>query len=203
MMVTGEIQMYAGSTAPSGWLVCDGSAVSRSTYPGLFDVIGTTYGSGDGSTTFNVPDLSGRVAIGTSRTHALGSSGGEEGHALLSTEIPSHSHTVAQHGHANGITFTTPKFTHSITQAKFTYSGPGSQGAAGSAGSVASFSGSSSVNASRTTNVAVTDHAAADCTVSGGISDCEAFDTEGTGLGLQHDNMQPYIALNYIIYAGE
>ena len=55
----GVIQMYAGTTPPDGWLLCDGSAVSRTTYAALFAVIGTTYGAGDGSTTFNLPDLRG------------------------------------------------------------------------------------------------------------------------------------------------
>ena len=60
----GSISLFAGTTAPNGWLICDGSAVSRTTYANLFSVIGTTYGSGDGSTTFNIPDLQGRVPVG-------------------------------------------------------------------------------------------------------------------------------------------
>lgn len=60
----GFIQAYAGSSAPTGWLVCDGSAVSRTTYSALFALIGTTYGAGNGSTTFNVPDLRARMPIG-------------------------------------------------------------------------------------------------------------------------------------------
>ena len=60
----GMIFAYAGASAPTGFLLCDGSAVSRTTYAGLFSLIGTTYGAGDGSTTFNVPDLRGRFAIG-------------------------------------------------------------------------------------------------------------------------------------------
>ena len=55
---TGMVSPYAGSVAPDGWLICDGSAVSRTTYSALFAVIGTTYGSGDGSTTFNLPNAS-------------------------------------------------------------------------------------------------------------------------------------------------
>lgn len=62
--VTGVVFPFAGSTAPAGWLLCDGSAVSRATYATLFGVIGTTYGAGDGSTTFNLPDLRGRVVAG-------------------------------------------------------------------------------------------------------------------------------------------
>lgn len=61
---TGVIQAYGGATAPDGWLICDGAAHSRSVYSDLFGVVGTDYGSGDGSTTFNVPDLRGRVAVG-------------------------------------------------------------------------------------------------------------------------------------------
>lgn len=91
---TGTIQMYAGSTAPSGWLICNGDAISRTTYSALFDVIGTTYGAGNGSTTFNLPDLRGRVPIGSgtgtathATAHALGSSGGDE-----DAIIPYHRH---------------------------------------------------------------------------------------------------------------
>ena len=60
----GLISMYSGTTAPTGWLICDGSAISRTTYATLFGVIGTTYGSGDGSTTFNLPNLKGKVPVG-------------------------------------------------------------------------------------------------------------------------------------------
>ena len=72
----GEVKMYAGSTAPQGWLMCDGSAVSRNTYARLFEIIGTTYGAGDGETTFNLPDLRGRVVTGvgtlSGNTYTLG-----------------------------------------------------------------------------------------------------------------------------------
>jgi microcystin-dependent protein len=61
---TGTITMFGGSSAPSGWLLCDGTAVSRTTYASLFAVTSTTYGTGDGSTTFNLPDLRSRTAIG-------------------------------------------------------------------------------------------------------------------------------------------
>lgn len=79
----GAIQSYAGSAVPYGWLFCDGSAVSRVTYSELFEAIGTAYGPGDGTTTFNLPDLRGRVAIGASSSHILASSGGEETHDHL------------------------------------------------------------------------------------------------------------------------
>ena len=87
----GSISLYAGSTAPTGWLICDGSAVSRITYADLYSVIGTTYGSGDGSTTFNVPNLKGRVPVGqdTSQTEFdnLGEIGG-------SKALQQHNHAI-------------------------------------------------------------------------------------------------------------
>lgn len=70
-MPVGTITGYAGATAPSGWLLCDGSAVSRTTYAELFGVVSTTYGSGDGSTTFNVPDSSGFIILATSQAARL------------------------------------------------------------------------------------------------------------------------------------
>lgn len=70
-MPVGTITGYAGTTAPSGWLLCDGAAVSRTTYAELFGVVGTTYGSGDGSTTFNVPDSSGFIILASSQAARL------------------------------------------------------------------------------------------------------------------------------------
>lgn len=92
----GAISPYAGSIAPTNWLICDGSAISRTTYADLFDAIGTTYGAGDGSTTFNLPNLKGRVAVGkdSSQTEfdTLGETGGEKTHTLTINEMPSHKH---------------------------------------------------------------------------------------------------------------
>ena len=204
-MLTGSIVMFAGSTAPQGWLLCDGSAVSRSTYSALFDIIGTDYGAGDESTTFNVPDLTGRVAIGSSPNYPSASRGGEEAHVLTEQEIPSHSHVVGQHGHGNSFTFSTPSLSHTVTQAVFKYNAPGTTANSGNSttsGSTYNLAGTTNTNATRSTNAEVSDHDAANCTMSGSITDCSEFNTESSGIDEQHDNMQPYITLNYIIYAG-
>ena len=94
----GTIIAYAGSTAPDGYMLCDGSAVSRSIYSRLFTAIGTTYGTGDGSTTFNVPNLKGKVVVGYNSSdsdfNSLGNTGGEKTHTLTVDEIPSHDHDI-------------------------------------------------------------------------------------------------------------
>ena len=72
---TGVVHAFAGSTTPAGWLLCDGSAVSRTTYAALFSVIGTTYGTGDGSTTFNLPNLVDKFVEGSATSGTVKSAG--------------------------------------------------------------------------------------------------------------------------------
>jgi len=95
----GCISLFAGAVAPEGWLLCDGSAVSRSAYAALFAVIGTLYGDGDGVDTFNLPDLRGRAPIGAGQgnglsNRVLAAKLGAETHTLTVWEIPSHNHSV-------------------------------------------------------------------------------------------------------------
>jgi microcystin-dependent protein len=105
---TGSVVMFAGSAAPTGWLLCDGSAVSRTTYAALFAAIGTTYGTGDGSTTFNLPDLRGRTPVGAGAgpgltSRALGAKFGEESHTQTAAEVGVHSHLVGGAGGGPGL----------------------------------------------------------------------------------------------------
>ena len=99
LLPPGTIMMYGGGNSPEGWLIANGSAVSRTTYAALFTAIGTAFGAGDGSTTFNLPNFSRRVPVGAGGTgtgvlgNAVGNNGGNETHTLSINEIPSHTHT--------------------------------------------------------------------------------------------------------------
>lgn len=201
MEPAGIVMPFAGSTAPQGYLLCDGSAVSRTDYADLFTAIGTTYGSGDGVSTFNVPDLSGRVVLGVSQSHALGSTGGEATHVLTEQEMPAHSHVVPAHGHGNDITATTPELTHTITQPVFKYNSPNYKGS-GSNQAIRAYSFTGTGMASRSAEAVVADHAATACTMSGSVTACDAFDTDTYGTDGAHNNMQPYLSVNYIISTG-
>lgn len=95
---TGTILDFGGSTAPNGYLLCNGASYLRTAQPALFAVVGTTYGSSSG-TTFNVPDSRGRGSIGAGNgvgltNRALGATGGEENHVLTVAELATHGHTV-------------------------------------------------------------------------------------------------------------
>ncbi len=188
---TGLISPYGGSSAPSGWLNCDGSAVSRATYSALFTAIGTTYGAGDGSTTFNLPDLRGRASVGIGQgsgltNRAIGASGGEESHTLSSGEMPAHSHTVtvSDSGHSHGVS--DPGHAHTGILGYATGDGdnliwnPGAPRIWNTSFGYAT--------ATNTTGISV-NSAATGITAS----------TASVGSGGSHNNMQPFLALNYII----
>ena len=116
----GSVNAFAGdaSVTPPGWLFCNGAAINRTTYAALYAVIGTTYGTGNGSTTFNLPSLSSRMIVGQGQTapftnRALAATGGEETHTLTVAEMPSHLHTVTDPGHAHAVYDPTHNHGHS------------------------------------------------------------------------------------------
>jgi len=166
--LTGTILPTVSTTAPNGWLLCDGSAVSRTTYANLFALVGTAFGAGNGTTTFNLPDLRGRSIIGVGTGSGLsartrGQTGGTETHQLATGEIPAHQHFTFN-------TDATTAGTPNVTAAQYP-----------------TMDNSSSSNGSYDINGSAT-------VASVGMS-------SSTGGNGAHNNMQPFMALSYIIRA--
>lgn len=109
---SGCLMMWTTASAPTGWLLCQGQAVSRSIYSALFAAIGTTFGSGDGSTTFNLPDYRDRMPVGAGSLYSIGSTGGNKDAIVVA-----HSHTLS--GGSVGGTFVTGVSTSSSTFQSF------------------------------------------------------------------------------------
>lgn len=209
MTPSGVIVPFAGSNAPSGWLLCAGQAVSRTQYAGLFLTISTTYGVGDGSTTFNLPDLRGRTIAGldnmggsaASRLTAgvsginattLGAVGGDE-----RVHQHSHSNTASFSGSFSGNTGTTGGMnannphTHSQVY-NGSPSGGGLDGSKFAYGTVSDLSW-------RSVSISSTDIAHGHSfTPSGSISGSVTMSNANAGSGTAQ-NVPPTIVLNYII----
>lgn len=107
---TGTILPFGGDTAPDGFVLCDGAPLVRASYPALYAVLGDKYGAGDGTNTFNVPDLRSRFALGAGAgpglaQRALGDVGGEESRKLTVAQLPPHTHdaTSTQPGHTHAV----------------------------------------------------------------------------------------------------
>lgn len=204
--MTGTVLDFAGTTAPDGWLMCFGQAVSRTTYANLFAKIGTIYGAGDGSTTFNLPDCRGRVAAGKDdmggaaanrlttagsgvNGAALGAAGGEETHALTNGEMPVHSHGgTADSGGAHTHTASTSSagdHQHSVPQGGTTTNGGAS--AAVQPGTTAPVD---------TSTAGAHTHAV---TVNSGGAHTHTLSISTAGGDGAHNNTQPTIIFNKII----
>lgn len=171
----GEIVMFGGNFAPRGWAFCDGQLLSIAQNTALFSILGTTYG-GDGRTTFALPDLRGRAPIGPRQgpglsDYRLGQRGGVETVTLNITQMPSHSHVATSVSKLHG------------------QSASGDDDAISSGVSIASGSGTGSeIFSSQPPNTEMN---------AGSVTTTTT--TLNQGGNLAHNNMQPYLAVNYII----
>jgi microcystin-dependent protein len=214
-MTAGVIMMWPVSEPPSGWLLCNGAAVSRSDYGALFVVIGTAYGSGDGSSTFNLPDLKGRVAVGYSDSDttfdAIGETGGEKTHQLTAAELPIHAHTIG-HSHSSGTAQSAGAHTHT-TSGTAASNGAHTHNVANGSYRVGSGSGSTynyftndgSTSPQNSDSAGTHTHTTNGTAASSGAHthtvDIPSFsgNSGNAGSGTAHNNMPPFLVLNYII----
>jgi len=227
----GIIMPYAGASAPTDWVLCDGSAISRSTYATLFAIVGTTYGTGDGSTTFNVPDFRGRVAIGSGAGTKVATFVSQAGNTITATGLSNISINEFQTGtpvtyHTSGTVITgltndTVYYVIKVTNSTFKLASSLSNANAGTAIALSSNgSGTQTFTYSITTTslgdtggeqnhlLSVAELAAHTHTygnggafgyTGGGQSGSSATNTSSAGGDSQHNNMQPFLAINYII----
>jgi microcystin-dependent protein len=171
---SGEIKMWATATAPSGYLLCAGAAVSRATYATLFAVIGTTFGAGDGSTTFNLPDFRDRMPIGAGTTYALNASGGS-----ADAVVVSHTHTA------------TPALTFTGSAMANHSHGLATASSAGGAFQFPTWGNNSMATYTATTNGASAGTPAG--TISGTVTNAS------TGVSATNANLPPYRGIYFII----
>lgn len=199
---TGSIIAFAGTTAPAGWLLCDGTnTYSRTTYAALFAVIGSIYDNGNGSSTFGVPDLRSRTIIGVGTGVGLTNRGlavkvGTETVTLNYTQIPAHSHPNVVYGGSTGGMSANQVHSHSAVWVAG--GGQIGRGAYGFANLGGGYQGRLIVSGGSEYGQY--------CTVgdSPNLNHTHTFtpsisNANNTGGGYSHDNMQPSIALNYII----
>lgn len=210
LVKTGTIVPYADETpTPSGYLLCDGAAVSRTTYADLFALLGTVFGAGDGSTTFNVPDLRGRVIAGTDdmggtsanrltapagntgqtlNGDTFGAAGGSETYALVEANLASHTHGMQNHTHTMAHTHFTVE-SGANTTSPLTSTEPISE------------SGNPGTNNDYTLTG---DAGTADVGITSGSSAANTGTpsnntTTAAGSGTAHTNVQPTLILHYMI----
>lgn len=207
----GTINQFAGSSAPAGYLICDGSAVSRSTYADLFAVIGTTYGVGNGSTSFTLPDFRSRVPVGLSASDTdfspLGKTGGGKNHNITGAQLPAHNHSsgsfsfasAGSHSHsisgsAQSTTTTTSPTSHSMPFIR----DAGSQYNDGQYDELRFYNGGSYIQPTDMDWLPI-GNASLSIASDGSHSHTISGSTGDTGSGSAIPLLQPYVAVNYII----
>ena len=188
----GAVFPYVGTTAPTGYLLCQGQAVSRTTYSKLFALTGTAFGAGDGSTTFNVPDLRGRFPIGVAAAGTGSTRGGTGGNIDHTHTGPSHTHTLGSHTHA--ISGTTGTVSANHTHAFNVNTGTMSAGGFAAAGGV-HFAGDHVHNAAGNTGTISANHTHSFSDTSGGPS----ADSGAAGTGATGTANPPFQAFHYIV----
>jgi microcystin-dependent protein len=175
--ITGEVKMWATATAPSGYLMCDGSLVSRTTYADLFAVIGTTFGSGDGSTTFKLPSFQNKMPIGAGDTYSANNTGGSADAIVVSH---THGTSVTDTGHQHFIAGSGTSDATALTGSNYmTASGNRGGGVYGYGLTGESPVASVGLTNSKTTGISVTANTA--------------------GVSATNANLPPYIGIHFII----
>lgn len=220
--MTGTVLPFAGAAAPNGRLLCYGQAVSRADYPNLFAAIGVTFGAGDGSTTFNLPDLRGRVPAGKDNMGGtpanrlttassgvdgptLGAAGGSQAHTLTTAQMPAHGHTATDAGHGHSVydpthahTVYDPGHSHQIDGWNLSAFDPSGGGySVGADAPNSGGSGAGQVAKSTTTGIGIY-AAATGISIYNGTANISIGSQGGGG---SHNNTQPTIVLNHIIKA--
>lgn len=190
----GSVICFAGASAPAGWLFCNGSEVLQNDYLDLFNVIGTFYGTASDST-FVLPDLRQRMAIGKSSSNNLGGNGGNQSITLTEGQMPSHSHTgtTSSEG-AHSHTATDSGHVHTYTDAYFAENNGGGQNVYGTSAQT----DDDNEYMYRTPNP-TTSTGYANVSIANNGSHSHTFTTSTTGSGSYIDIMNPYVVLNYII----
>lgn len=173
----GSLMMWPTATAPSSWLICDGTAVSRTTYANLFRVIGTAYGAGDGNTTFNVPNLAGRLPRGVSSApYTLAATGGSNTQTLTISNVPNHKHTIYEPGHNH-------QYSYGGSVNVVSSGGTGVAGATPNTGAYNTTSNTAGVTIPTTDII----------DISGNVVN------PSTGLPTSFSIVEPYLAINFIV----